>query len=92
MSVENDIVAKVQGKKIIITIQLILQASGFGDYDNDVYEFFKELIKRLFGRFKYNGNLNAYLYNKAKLCDQYRYLLNVLIHFLGGRRGGFWSL
>lgn len=86
---ENHIVAEIQGKKIIVDVYIIRKVLGFGDNDDYVYYFDRELIKGLFQRLEYNGDLNKSQYNKTHLCEQYKYLLHVLIHCLDGRRGGF---
>lgn len=58
VSSENHIMATIQDKKIVIIAKLINEVLRFGDNDNYVYEFDKDLIKGLFKRVKYNGNLN----------------------------------
>ncbi|XP_076914684.1 uncharacterized protein LOC143573455 [Bidens hawaiensis] len=89
--VEDDKIIRATINRIPITIDVavIRRVLQFDDTDDYPSEFDRSLVRGLFTRLHYNGDILKSMLNKNGVSAPYKYLLHVLLHCMSGRRGGF---
>ncbi|XP_076904399.1 uncharacterized protein LOC143559823 [Bidens hawaiensis] len=86
---DKSIRATINRTPITIDVVVIRRVLQFDDNDDNSSEFDRQLVRGLFRRLNYGGDILRSMLNKNGLCAPYKYLLHVLLHCMSGRRGGF---
>ncbi|XP_076896480.1 uncharacterized protein LOC143549154 [Bidens hawaiensis] len=86
---DKSIRSTINRTPITIDVEVIRRVLQFDDNDDYQSEFDRGLVRGLFTRLHYNGDIQRSMLNKNGVCAQYKYLLHVLLQCMSGRRGGF---
>ena len=81
--------SKVKGRPAVISEDDIRNLLQFGDQPNQPFMLDDRLVRGCFQRMRYQGDINQKQYIRAKLSVQWKYLLHVLVHCLGSKKGGY---
>lgn len=83
------ITATINRIQISIDVAVIRRVLQFKDTEDYPSEFDRSLVRGLFTRLRYNGNIMRSMMNNNDVCAPYKYLLHVLLHCMSGQRAGF---
>ena len=81
--------SSVKGNPVIVSAECIRRLWKFNDKSSDPTNLDASLIKGCFMRMKYDGKFREVPMVKSNLCVPYKYLMHVLVHCLGSRKGGY---
>ncbi|KAJ0940154.1 hypothetical protein HanRHA438_Chr02g0080201 [Helianthus annuus] len=76
-------------KEVVITEALNREVHAFGDKSEDPTGYSERMLKGCFFRMAYTGYVNHTNFAKSSISRPYIFLMHVVIHALGHKKGGY---